>query len=63
MFQENFALTMEDPDFLADISALRSADYTWDPAAEAPIVSSQLIERLPGDPWKGSRAGNGVDVS
>jgi predicted nucleotidyltransferase component of viral defense system len=53
MFEENFALKMEDPDFLADISPLLSADYTWDPAAEAPIVSSQLIERIPGDPWKG----------
>jgi len=53
MFEENFALKMKDPDFLADISPLLSADYTWDPEAEAPIVSSQLIERLPGDPWKG----------
>ena len=53
MFEENFALKMEDPDFLADISPLLSADYTWDPAADAPIVSSQLIERIPGDPWKG----------
>lgn len=55
MFEEHFALKMEDSDFLADISPLLSADYTWDPAAEAPIVSSQLIERLPGDPWKGRR--------
>lgn len=53
MFEENFALKMEDPDFLADVSPLLSADYTWAPSAEAPIVSSQLIERLPGDPWKG----------
>lgn len=53
MFEENFALKMEDADFLADISPLLSAEYTWDPAAEAPIVSSQLIERIPGDPWKG----------
>jgi Nucleotidyl transferase AbiEii toxin, Type IV TA system len=53
MFEENFALKMQDPAFLADISPLLSPDYTWDPEAEAPIVSSQLIERLPGDPWKG----------
>jgi len=43
---------MQDPEFLADISPLLSADYTWDPAAEARIVSSQLIERLPGERWK-----------
>jgi predicted nucleotidyltransferase component of viral defense system len=53
VFEENFALKMQDPEFLADISPLLSADYTWNPDAEAPIVSSQLIERLPGDPWKG----------
>jgi hypothetical protein len=53
MFEENFARKMDDQDFLADISPLLSADYTWEPAAEAPVVSSQLIERIPGDPWKG----------
>jgi predicted nucleotidyltransferase component of viral defense system len=53
LFEENFALKMQDPAFLADISPLLSADYKWDPEVEAPIVSSRLIERLPGDPWKG----------
>jgi predicted nucleotidyltransferase component of viral defense system len=53
LFEENLALKMEDPAFLADISPLLSAGYKWDPEAEAPIVSSQLIARLPGDPWKG----------
>lgn len=53
LFEENFALKMQDPAFLADISPLLSADYKWDPEAEARIVSSRLIERLPGDPWKG----------
>ncbi|MBI4266382.1 MAG: nucleotidyl transferase AbiEii/AbiGii toxin family protein [Acidobacteria bacterium] len=53
LFEENFALKMQDPAFLADISPLLSTDYKWDPEAEAPIVSSRLIERLPGDPWKG----------
>lgn len=54
LFEENLALKMEDPAFLADIGPLLSADYTWDPEAEAPVVSSHLIERLPGAPWKGS---------
>ncbi|MGD0693945.1 MAG: nucleotidyl transferase AbiEii/AbiGii toxin family protein [Terriglobia bacterium] len=53
LFEENFALKMQDPAFLADISPLLVDDYKWDPEAEAPIVSSRLIERLPGDPWKG----------
>jgi predicted nucleotidyltransferase component of viral defense system len=55
LFEENFALKMGDPAFLADISSLLSAGYKWDPEGEAPIVSSRLIERLPGDPWKGER--------
>jgi predicted nucleotidyltransferase component of viral defense system len=54
LFEENLALKMEDPAFLADISPLLSAEYTWDPEAEAPVVSSHLIRRLPGAPWKGN---------
>jgi predicted nucleotidyltransferase component of viral defense system len=55
LFEENLALKMVDAAFLADISPLLSAAYKWDPEAEAPLVSSRLIERLPGDPWKGGR--------
>lgn len=54
-FEENIALKMEDPAFLADISPLLAADYIWNPAEAAAVVSSALIERLPGDPWKGKR--------
>jgi predicted nucleotidyltransferase component of viral defense system len=53
LFERNLAEKMRDPEFLADISPLLSDRYTWDPEAEAPIVSSRLIELLPGDPWKG----------
>lgn len=52
-FEENFALKMRDPQFTADISPLLAAGYEWDPEAAAPVVSSRLIELLPGDPWKG----------
>jgi predicted nucleotidyltransferase component of viral defense system len=54
LFEQNLAEKMRDPEFLADISPLLSADYKWDPEAEAPLISSRLIERLPGDPWKGA---------
>jgi predicted nucleotidyltransferase component of viral defense system len=54
LFEQNLAEKMGDPDFLADISPLLSADHTWDPAVEAPLVSRRLIERLPGEPWKGN---------
>jgi predicted nucleotidyltransferase component of viral defense system len=53
LFEQNLVGKMGDPEFLADISPLLSDGYTWDPAAEAPLVSRELIERLPGDPWRG----------
>jgi predicted nucleotidyltransferase component of viral defense system len=54
LFEENLAEKLQDPTFLADISPLLSDGYKWDPEAEAPIVSSQLIEHLPGESWKGA---------
>jgi predicted nucleotidyltransferase component of viral defense system len=53
LFEENFALKMRDPDFLADISPLLAPEYYWEPEAEAAEVSSRLIALLPGEPWKG----------
>lgn len=49
----DLAEKMRDPEFLADISPLLSDGYAWDPQAEAPLISSRLIELLPGEPWKG----------
>jgi len=51
-FEANFALKMRDPQFMADIRPLLAAGYQWDAGAAAPLVSSRLIERLPGDGWK-----------
>jgi predicted nucleotidyltransferase component of viral defense system len=62
-FEENLALKMVDPAFLADISPLLSAGYEWDPEAEAPLVASQLIELLPGEPWKGEGVSAGTPQS
>ncbi len=53
-YEENLALKLEDPAFLADISPLLAAEYEWNPQAEAGVVRSQLVELLPGVPWKGS---------
>lgn len=52
-FEENLTLKLRDPLFTADISPLLAADVTWDIEAAAPVVSSRLIELLPGDAWKG----------
>ena len=52
-FEKNLALKMEDAEFLADISPLLADGYEWDPQGESALVSSKLIELLPGEPWKG----------
>lgn len=52
-FEENFALKLRDPQFMADISPLLAPGYEWNPEGAALAVSSRLIEFLPGDPWEG----------
>lgn len=52
-FEENLAGKLQDPEFRGDIGPLLAAGFEWDIAGAAPIVSSRLIARLPGDPWKG----------
>jgi predicted nucleotidyltransferase component of viral defense system len=52
-FEKNIAGKLRDPEFAADIGALLATGFTWDIKTAAPIVSSRLIERLPGAPWKG----------
>lgn len=52
-FEENLALKLRDPEFLADISLLLADGYEWDPKGEGALVTSRLVELLPGEPWKG----------
>lgn len=52
-FEENFALKMQDPAFLADISPVLAANLEWDPRAAASVVSARLIQLPPGEAWKG----------
>jgi predicted nucleotidyltransferase component of viral defense system len=52
-FGKNFAEKLGDPEFAADIGPLLAAGFVWDIKTAAPVVSSRLIERLPGAPWKG----------
>ena len=39
---------------MGDIGPLLAAGYEWNPEAGAEAVSSTLIARLPGEPWKGN---------
>ncbi len=52
-FEENMAGKLRDPQFRADIGPLLSADFEWYVDEAAKLVGSQLVERLPGDPWRG----------
>ena len=52
-FEKDIAAKMKDPLFAADIGPLLAPGFMWDLAAAVPVVSSRLIELLPGDPWKG----------
>ncbi len=51
-FEQNIAGKLQDPQFATDIGPLLAAGFIWDMKAAAQIVSSRLIERLPGEPWK-----------
>lgn len=54
-FEKNMVLKLRDPKFRADISPLLATGFTWDMDEAAPVVSSRLIELLPGESWKGER--------
>jgi len=53
LFEQNFEAKLRDPEFGADVGPLLATAYKWDIAAAADIVSSRLIQLLPGEPWKG----------
>jgi hypothetical protein len=52
-FEKNMAAKLRDGQFRADIGPLLSSDFSWDVDEAFGTVASHLIERLPGDPWKG----------
>ena len=52
-FEKNIAAKLDDPEFAADIGPLLASVFTWDIKTAVPVVSTRLIERLPGDAWKG----------
>jgi hypothetical protein len=52
-FERNIEAKLRDPQFGGDIGPLLATGFEWDSASAAATVSSQLIERLPGEPWRG----------
>jgi predicted nucleotidyltransferase component of viral defense system len=53
LFEENIILKLKDPQFTSDISPLLANGHNWDIAVAASAVRAFLIERLPGEAWKG----------
>jgi hypothetical protein len=51
-FEKNIAAKLDDLEFAADIGPLLASGFALDIKAAAAAVSSRLIERLSGAPWK-----------
>ena len=54
LFEKNMHQKLTDAQFSADIGPLLATGYTWDLVTAAEAVGAALIEKLPGDPWKGN---------
>lgn len=53
-FEQNFSEKQTDVSFMEDVRPLLSPSVSYEPNEAARIVRSELIDRLPGDPWRGS---------
>ena len=52
-FERNFARKAHDRAFLDEGRALLAADVEYDPREAVELIRRKLIQRLPGEPWKG----------
>ena len=59
-FEQNIEGKLRDRQFTADIGPLLADGFSWDIEAAAASVGSQLIARLPGEPWKGDKRAAGL---
>jgi len=53
LFEANLHEKADRPDFRGDMDALLRPGLTWDFDAALQLVLSELVARLPGEPWKG----------
>ena len=53
-FEANIAAKVRSDAFLDDVRVLIPAAVAYDAAAAAELVQTDLIAKLPGEPWKGS---------
>ncbi len=52
-FERNLSGKLQMRVFADDVAPVLATGYRWDMEEAANVVVSELIERLPGDPWKG----------
>lgn len=52
-FEENLHDKQSDRDFLEEVKPLLRADVTYDATEAIALVRKTLVEKLPGDPWRG----------
>lgn len=52
-FEANLHGKARDHDFRDDIVPLIRPDISWDSDDALALVGKRIIEKLPGDPWKG----------
>jgi predicted nucleotidyltransferase component of viral defense system len=53
MFEQNLVAKKADAGFTADLTPLLATDQRWSFDEAYELVRRELIERLPGEPWKG----------
>jgi predicted nucleotidyltransferase component of viral defense system len=53
LFEQNMHQKMTDAQFTADISPLLASGYSWDMKKAVDEIAAALIQKLPGDSWKG----------
>jgi predicted nucleotidyltransferase component of viral defense system len=53
-FEKNLSAKLEDPAFLDDITPLLTAGIEYHPLVAGSLIQKRLINRLPGEPWKGT---------
>ena len=52
-FEANLALKRKQPDFRDDVGPILRPGFSWDFDTAMDAVLTNLVARLPGDPWKG----------
>ena len=53
LFEQNMHDKRNDPQFTADIGPLLATGYSWEFDTATSAVQDALIQRLPGEPWRG----------